>query len=378
MARTAQFIVARLVKFPVDFARYLLLAFSVLITLLWWVIRFLLGHPTRGEIPPKRCPGDIPPHIRRKPDSCLYSQAYLMGQGMPVTWDNPDIWLTETDGTPVDSSSLQPNHHYILHGRIWNASFNPALGVEVRAAYRNWGLGGPWLVVQHDPGSIEHVEILVINPWGHAMSRFHWHTPAVPGHYCIRVACHHPDDKNPANNVGQENTNIVAGQPGHKLIVPVPITNDSDRAARVLLFADTYKIPPREWGFRLETRVRRYGDKPPRERASLKSDLHFLTQKLVPVSRGPTNVAYAYKSRAPVVEAQQNTPRDLPQGWTLKVDGQAIANHVALAPHETRDLQLEIDIPATAPPGQEVALNLNAVASNTGHLAGVTLVVRTP
>lgn len=376
MSPTVSVFARQIVRFPVDLIRYLLLTLGVLLTLLWAVIRFLIGQPTRGRPPKNRCPGELPPHVRRKPDPCLYSQAYLMSQGIPVTWNNPDITLTELDGTPVDSGSLLPDHDYVVNGRIWNASFNPAIGVEVRSAFRNWGLGGPWLVIQTDPGGIEHVEVLVIGAWGNAMSRFRWRTPAAPGHFCLRVVCSHPDDKNPGNNVGQENTQIVSGQPGQKLIVPVPAVNESRRAARVQLFVDTYRIPERGWEFRLEVRTRRYGEPFRIGEGGVSQQLRGLTHLLSPGPKGPTNVAYAYWSRTPLVKAQQDVPRAVPEGWTLTVDGRPVGEPVALAAGEARDLGLEIEIPATAKPGEEHAFNINAIASDTGWLTGVTLVVR--
>ena len=33
----------------------------------------------------------IPSHTYRRPDPLIYSQTYLMSQGLSVTWDNPDI-----------------------------------------------------------------------------------------------------------------------------------------------------------------------------------------------------------------------------------------------------------------------------------------------
>src|SRR5688572_16425199 len=37
----------------------------------------------------------LPPSIHKRPDPLLYSQFFLMAQGLAVTWDNPDIWITE-------------------------------------------------------------------------------------------------------------------------------------------------------------------------------------------------------------------------------------------------------------------------------------------
>jgi hypothetical protein len=165
MAYTSKSFLKALATLPASLLRHFILLLLLLLLLLWRILLLLLGKGWRGNKPPREsCPDDIPPHVRRKPDPCLYSQAFLLAQGLPVTWDNPDITLTETDGTPVSSSQLQPDHDYLVHGRIWNASFNPALGVEVRCTVRNWGLGGDWLVVQINPDGTEHVELLIIAP----------------------------------------------------------------------------------------------------------------------------------------------------------------------------------------------------------------------
>jgi hypothetical protein len=50
-----------------------------------------------------------------------------------------------------------------------------------------------------------------------------WHTPAVPGHYCIEVELSHPDDGNPANNRGWNNTLVHAAQ--SPVVRRIPIFN---------------------------------------------------------------------------------------------------------------------------------------------------------
>src|SRR6058998_834464 len=87
--------------------------------LFWWLIVFawLVGflvevraildwvrrHPRRGSgvtplpsrhraIDPAPC-RSIPRHVYRRPDPMIYCQKYLLGQGLSVTWDNPDIQL---------------------------------------------------------------------------------------------------------------------------------------------------------------------------------------------------------------------------------------------------------------------------------------------
>ena len=55
-----------------------------------------------------------------RPDPLIYSQPYLMAQGLAVTWDNPDIELFE-DGVAVSSSALKPDHPYEVQVRVGTA-----------------------------------------------------------------------------------------------------------------------------------------------------------------------------------------------------------------------------------------------------------------
>src|SRR5258706_185950 len=58
----------------------------------------------------KRCQV-IPPFIYKRPDPLIYSQTYLLAQGLAVTWDNPDIQLYAIGPsgglTPVSSNDLK-------------------------------------------------------------------------------------------------------------------------------------------------------------------------------------------------------------------------------------------------------------------------------
>jgi hypothetical protein len=159
--------------------------------------------------------------ILRKPDPLIYSQSYFMSLGMSVTWDNRDIVL-EHGGVAVDSHNLLPDTDYDIHIRVSNGSNEaPAIGVRVRAYFQNWGVGGtPVFIgdatidvgVRGAPNEPEDAHIP-------------WHTPATPGHYCITVELDHVDDLNPANNVGQENTDVrsASSNPGEEVIVEIPI-----------------------------------------------------------------------------------------------------------------------------------------------------------
>src|SRR5690349_5848257 len=89
----------------------------------------------------------LPPIIYKRPDPLIYSQFYLMAQGLAVTWDNPDIWITELpagDGSmaPVSPNALQPNHVYRVHALIHNGSTEaPAVGMPVIFSFLSFGIG---------------------------------------------------------------------------------------------------------------------------------------------------------------------------------------------------------------------------------------------
>jgi len=130
------------------------------------LLRWLLGKRDEEEAEPDRCK-QLPPHVKRKPDPCLYSQFYLSSLGLAVTWNNPDIWITlPDDATLVDSYHLQPDTDYIVHARIHDAFFDPALATEVRCFYRPWSFNSPDRIpIELNPDGSERVVIIHIPPW---------------------------------------------------------------------------------------------------------------------------------------------------------------------------------------------------------------------
>ena len=76
----------------------------------------------RGESKQPPCAA-CPPALK-KPDPFLYSQQYLMSLGLPVTWDNPDIYIYE-GGTLVDPHDLRAGTDYTVIARAWNNSVPP-------------------------------------------------------------------------------------------------------------------------------------------------------------------------------------------------------------------------------------------------------------
>jgi hypothetical protein len=195
------------------------------------------GMRTPHRESPGNC-GRIPPKIYRRPDPFIYSQQYLMGQGLAVTWDNPDIHL-ELDGIPTPSSSLAPDTEYEIVARIWNGStLAPAVNMPVRFFYLGFGIGGQGVFIGET-----RVDLPVRGAPGHpAFTRTKWRTPAQPGHYCLQVHLIWGDDANPANNVGQENVDVKPlNSPKAAFIVPVH--NATFQHQRYRLETNAYQLP---------------------------------------------------------------------------------------------------------------------------------------
>jgi hypothetical protein len=175
----------------------------------------------------------------KRPDPMIYSQFYLMDQGLAVTWNNPDIVL-ERGGVPVVSSSLLPDTEYEIVARIWNGSTEaPIVGLPVTFSFLSFGAG-----TVSNPIGKTYVNLGVKGGINHpAFARMKWRTPAQAGHYCLRAAFEWLDDLNPYNNLGQENTTVAEAHSPATLTFT--LRND-DRERHLFRFeVDTYAIPPR-------------------------------------------------------------------------------------------------------------------------------------
>src|SRR5262245_2812795 len=179
----------------------------------------------------------VPPAVYRRADPLIYSQPYLMEQGLAVTWNNPDIQLFE-NGVPVSSSALKPGTKYEIDATIWNNSLDaPAVGMPVQFEFQSFGVGAVLT-----PIGTQVVNLPVKGAPGHPThAKQPWTTPQTPGHYCIKVRLVWPDDANPKNNLGQENTNVVAAT--SPAVFTFPVRNDDTIGKRVRMSADAYQIP---------------------------------------------------------------------------------------------------------------------------------------
>jgi hypothetical protein len=266
--------------------------------------------------------GTVPPWAYRQPDPLIYSQQYLLAQGLAVTWHNPDIHLelASAPGTAVDSNALAADTDYVVVSRIWNAATTaPAPGLPVKVSYLEFGVG----TTRHDVGSTK-VDLAVKGAAGcPAFARVPWHTPATPGHYCLQTELLWDDDANPANNMGQHNTDVKPLNSPHAAFT-FPVRNDRPDRRVVRLELDSYAIPD---------------------------------QQPCGEHRGRDPLARHRRAAWPV-----------PEGWRITVD----PPETALAPGDTTHVTVDI----TAPDGYagRQAINVNAV-SEPDLLGGVTLYV---
>lgn len=229
---------------------------ALLAALIEWLCDFLQRMNLKEEEDDgEECEPPFPEEAMRRPDPCIYSQTYLAGQGLPVTWNNPDIWMARASTPDViepDSYHLEEDTDYVVSVRCHNASTDLALGVKVRLLYRPWSFNSPDLLpVQVSSSGQEVVRFVNIPGMGSTIAQFLWHTPTAPPgetrHFCLQAHLSHAMDVNLENNMGQENTNVHSANPGHvaagELVeVDVPLFNNARGTRRFEFAADAYAV----------------------------------------------------------------------------------------------------------------------------------------
>jgi hypothetical protein len=135
----------------------------------------------------------------------------------PVTWDNPDVKIF-FNGVEQYTYDLTANTQYDLEITIHNSSREkPALGSRIDVKWVEFGAGGH---IRHAISS----HLIDVPVWPNVqVVHTTWRTPASPGHYCIEVDIDHPDDGNPSNNRGWNNTVVKAA--ASEVQVPIRIFN---------------------------------------------------------------------------------------------------------------------------------------------------------
>jgi hypothetical protein len=219
---------------------------------LWDVIRRCLARLRLSHNEKNRDPADCSKIKRpefRRPDPLIYSQSYLMSLGFAVTWDNPDITLEKVVGPlnpnappnpalTVASSSLERDTEYDVVARIWNGSdAAPVVGLPVKFTVHGFGIG----VNQQAVGTATTNLGVKGGPGCPAFARARWRTPDQPGHFCLQVLLDWFDDLNPANNLGQENTNVGSAHSPARFTF---MLGNRQRERQTFRFeADSYAIP---------------------------------------------------------------------------------------------------------------------------------------
>jgi hypothetical protein len=159
----------------------------------------------------------VPGHLIRKPDPCIYSQFLLMQMNQPVTWDNPDVGLFR-NGVEQYTYSLIADTDYEVRVTVHNASRDKAAnGTQVKVQWIEFGAGSQ---IRHPLADL--ATNVAVWPATSVVTTT-WRTPATPGHCCIEVELNHPDDGNPANNRGWNNTQVHAAQ--SPVVRKIPIFN---------------------------------------------------------------------------------------------------------------------------------------------------------
>jgi hypothetical protein len=218
-----------------------------------WLCRLMKGEWQAPRRPSRQgCCIDLPPDVYKRADPLIYSQYYLMAQGLAVTWDNPDIDIF--DGATPITGPLQPGKRYRVRVRVWNGSYDaPAVGVGVALSYLSFGAQ----TVSH-PIAATSINLGAKGTIDHpAFAEFEWVTPDAGGHYCLQAQLSWADDANPDNNLGQKNINVAAAQSPARFSFVV--RNGASVPRRFALEADAYglRAPPpcREEGERPKTRL---------------------------------------------------------------------------------------------------------------------------
>lgn len=330
-------------------------AFQWLTEPIEWIIRLCRTRRRRKELRdvrigrPLHCAPRcvvVPPHIYKRADPMIYSQFYLMEQGLAVTWDNPDIQLFD-GGLPVSPDLLKEDHDYEAVATIYNNSTEaPAVGLIVGFSFLSFGAG-----TISNPIGMTKIDLPVKGAPGHpALAKRTWHTPKQKGLYCLQVRLVWPDDANPKNNLGQENTHV--GMATSPATFTFPVRNDDTIRKLIKMIADAYAIPPL-----LDCR----------QRPSKKdSDRRYPDLKLTSVFVPPTE-AEADWTLARARHGRAAFP--IPAGWKINI----APAEFELAPGDQADVTVTIDPPADF--RGERPFNVNATFGG-GLLGGVTLKVR--
>lgn len=305
-------------------------------------IRCCFHRPDR-----RSCCVHVPPTSYKRPDPMLYSQTWLMSQGLSVTWDNPDIQLYDAHGNHVSPWGLTPDQDYRVVVRVWNNSYDaPAALLPVDLSFLSFGVGAKstWIGKTYTN--------LGVKGSAHcpAYADFLWHAPKMPGHYCLQALLVWADDANPDNNLGQKNTQV--GSLHSPAMFSFVVHNEASVPRRFELEPDMYRLPDLE----------PCGDQS--ESASL----------VVTKGVAPSRLAESHLRWARALRAQSYGMFTVSDAWRVTIDPASFD----LAPDATRTVDVSIEPTAGAFTGRQ-AFNIHGFASPPDGprllIGGVTLYV---
>lgn len=410
------FIVALILELLTAVLRAFLLPIIFLIALLLWLLELLLRLWRARSFYPEEtgegCP-PLPEAVVRRPDPCIYSQELLMAQGVPVTWNNPDIWIAPASNPAAimpDSYHLADDTDYLVTVQVHNASTDAALGVRVRLRHRSWGINVPDLQPVETDGMGQEVSRYVdVAPMGATLTVFKWHTQKLaPGevkHYCLQASLEHPLDVNTANNVGQENTNVYAANPGevtpNELVdVVVPLFN-AERVAQPFRFEATmYQVDTTQMhtlrlranpGYRRWSLAQRVANviptMHPRPPAPGPREREERASRPARGRRGGFRFAFfaqrplvAIRTKYVGLEAVRDRLRKLdvtpPPAMAMHADGRPFGEPLEVGANVIMPVHVTLTIPADARPGALFPINIIAKQANGVLVGGVTLLLQ--
>ena len=391
----------------IAFLKILYILIILIILLILFLIEWFrkLGGNLYAEETDEPC-GQLPEAAMRRPDPCIYSQQLLMSQGLPVTWNNPDVWVAPADdptNVEPDSYHLEDDKDYIVFVQAHNASTDAAIGVRVRLNYRPWSFGSPDLTpVEVDSASNEVAKFVNISPMGSAIAQFKWHTPKLDQnqpsqHYCLQASVYHPLDVNTANNMGQENTQVYRTDnpgfvsPGDTVMVTVPLTNLAKRPQTIQLNALQYAIDKdNQYQLKLKTTHGYAHMALPQRLANTAPKYHlgkgFFAMSSPSVMEAKPGLLFETKRRLRSVKTRYEgfdklTDRllagdyRLPDGMTVTANGAPIENGIIVEAKTEKNVDFEITVPADAAPGSTYPVNLLAKTEDGRLVGGVTLII---
>ena len=326
---------------------HLLRGLAILLNGLWTSMRNALHvgrrEPSRSSRSADDCCLELT-NIYRRPDPLLYSQYYLMGLGLAVTWDNPDIDVFEFDpadadhrGALVATGALAPNTRYWVRVQVWNGSSDaPAAGLPVALSYLDFGAG-----ITSNPIGTQQISLGVKgSPHSPAHAWFLWTTPEGGGHYCIQALLIWPDDANPWNNLGQKNIQVATAH--SPATFRFEVRNTASQRRWIEFEPDVYELPT----------VPDCPDQPSHRRPETLRD----------------------RSIRQLDEARSHNRREdwpVPQSWALTMT----PDRPLLSPGESATIQVDVE-PRWHDGQRSAVLNVNVfgvLEDARNHLGGVTL-----